>query len=76
MAASPVKFLVLSFDTDWRFSTDHSRRIVKHLQNAAQPVTFREIPSSWGHDSFLLPVARYHDTLRGWFGRALREGLR
>lgn len=76
IAALPVNFLVLSFDTDWRFSTEHSRRIVRHLESAAQPVTFRDIPSSWGHDSFLLPVERYHDTLRGWFDRALREGLR
>jgi homoserine O-acetyltransferase/O-succinyltransferase len=73
-AALPVNFLVLSIDTDWRFSTEHSRRIVRHLERAAQPVTFRDIPSNWGHDSFLLPVDRYHDTLRGWFGRALREG--
>ncbi|NMD46826.1 MAG: homoserine O-acetyltransferase, partial [Propionibacterium sp.] len=64
------------FDTDWRFSTEHSRRIVKHLEHARQPVTFRDIPASWGHDSFLLPVERYHDTLRGWFDRAFREGLR
>ena len=76
VAAHPVNFLVMSFDTDWRFSTEHSRRIVKHLQNAAQPVTFRDIPSSWGHDSFLLPLQRYHDTLRAWFDRSLREGLR
>jgi homoserine O-acetyltransferase/O-succinyltransferase len=76
VAERPVNFLVASFDTDWRFSTEHSRRIVKHLEHARQPVSFREIPSSWGHDSFLLPVERYHDTLRGWFARALREGLR
>ncbi|MFT3861260.1 homoserine O-acetyltransferase MetX [Micropruina sp.] len=76
IAQCPVNFLVMSFDTDWRFSTEHSRRIVKHLSNAAQPVTFRNIPSSWGHDSFLLPVERYHDTLRAWFTRALQEGLR
>ena len=76
IARQPVNFLVMSFDTDWRFSTDHSRRIVKHLANAAQPVTFRDIPSSWGHDSFLLAGQRYHDTLRAWFDRALRDGLR
>ena len=76
VAAHPVKFLVLSFDTDWRFSTHHSRRIVRHLEHARQPVTFREIPASSGHDSFLLPVARYHQTLRAWFDRTLSEGLR
>ncbi|HVK43522.1 MAG TPA: homoserine O-acetyltransferase [Micropruina sp.] len=76
VAECPVNFLVMSFDTDWRFSPEHSRRIVAKLESARQPVTFRNIPSSWGHDSFLLPVERYHDTLAGWFGRALREGLR
>lgn len=73
VSANAVKWLVLSFDTDWRFGTDHSRRIVRKLEQAGQPVTFREIPSPWGHDSFLLPVERYHDTLRAYFDRALRE---
>ena len=30
VAARPVNFLVMSFDTDWRFSPAHSRRIVRH----------------------------------------------
>lgn len=76
LSADPVNFLVMSFDTDWRFSTDHSMRIVKHLERARQPVTFREIASPYGHDSFLLPEPRYHDTLRSWFTRSLRQGLR
>jgi homoserine O-acetyltransferase len=71
--ARPVNWLVLSFATDWRFGTGHSRRIVRTLERAGQPVTFREIPSSWGHDSFLLPVEPYHATLRAYLDRALRE---
>ena len=70
----PVNYLVLSFDTDWRFSTAHSRRIVRHLESARYPVTFREIASPWGHDSFLLVIDAYHDTLRAWFDRALEVG--
>jgi homoserine O-acetyltransferase/O-succinyltransferase len=73
---NPVKFLVMSFDTDWRFSTEHSRRIANQLERAEQPVTFREIPSPWGHDSFLLPLPTYHDTLRAYFDRALSEVAR
>ena len=73
VTADPVKWLVLSFATDWRFGTDHSRRIVRKLERAGQPVTFREIPSTWGHDSFLLPVEPYHATLRAYFDRALAE---
>lgn len=73
VSADPVTWLVLSFATDWRFGTDHSRRIVRKLEQAGQPVTFREIPSTWGHDSFLLPVEPYHATLRAFFDRSLRE---
>lgn len=76
VAADPVKWLVMSFESDWRFGTDHSRRIVRKLEGAGQPVTFREIPSTWGHDSFLLPVERYHATVRAFLDRALEEGLR
>ncbi|MEA5117299.1 MAG: homoserine O-acetyltransferase [Propionicimonas sp.] len=74
--AHPVNWLVVSFESDWRFGTDHSRRIVRKLEGAGQPVTFREIPSTWGHDSFLLPVERYHQTVRAFLDRALEEGLR
>ena len=75
LAASPVRYLVLSFDTDWRFSTEHSLRILRHLEGARQPVTFRELRSRYGHDSFLLDDPTYHATLAAWFGRALEVGL-
>ena len=67
---SPVNFLVISFDSDWRFSTEHSQRIVRRLERGRIPVTFREISSPWGHDSFLLRIPAYHDTLRAFFDRA------
>lgn len=72
---SPVNWLVLSFASDWRFGTDHSRRIVRTLERAGQPVSFREIPSNWGHDSFLLAIEPYHATLHAFFDRAI-EGVR
>lgn len=70
---NPLKWLIMSFDTDWRFGTEHSRRIVRRLEHAGQPVTFREISSPWGHDSFLLEVPAYHATLRTHLDRALAE---
>ena len=72
----PVNWLVASFDTDWRFGTAHSRRIVRRLEGIGQPVTFREISSPSGHDSFLLPVPTYHATLQAFLDRALKEGTR
>ncbi|MBK8460468.1 MAG: homoserine O-acetyltransferase [Micropruina sp.] len=74
--AHPLRFLVISFATDWRFSSMHSRRIVRRLVNAGQPVSFREIPSTWGHDSFLLEIESYHATVRAFLDRALEEGTR
>ena len=62
----PVRFLVVSFDSDWRFSTEHSRRIVRHLAIGQLPVTFRDIRSPWGHDSFLLKIDPYLDTVRAF----------
>lgn len=74
--ADPVNWLLMSFDTDWRFGTAHSRRIVRRLETAQQPVTFREISSPAGHDSFLMPVPSYHATMRAYLDRALAEVTR
>jgi len=71
VTATPVRFLVVSFDTDWRFSTEHSLRIVRHLETARLPVTFRELHSPYGHDSFLLDDRTYHATLAAYLDRAL-----
>jgi homoserine O-acetyltransferase len=63
IASGGTRFLVISFDTDWRFDTGHSRRIVGTLEQVGASVTFREIRSPWGHDSFLLVVPGYHETI-------------
>jgi homoserine O-acetyltransferase len=73
IARAATRFLVLSFDTDWRFSTAHSRRIVRTLEHGRVPVTFREIRSPWGHDSFLLQPPGYHETVRAFLDRADEE---
>ena len=73
VTADPVRYLLLSFDTDWRFSTAHTLRMLHHLEGAGLPVTFRELSSPYGHDSFLLEDATYHATLRAFLDRALEE---
>lgn len=61
--------LVLSFDSDWRFDTSHSRGIVRQLEQQQVPVSFREIRSPWGHDSFLLTIDDYHATVEAFLRR-------
>lgn len=64
LAASTTRFLAISFDSDWRFDTSQSERIVHELERLGAPVRFREISAPWGHDSFLLEPPGYHDEVR------------
>ena len=51
--------LVVSFTTDWRFSPDRSKEIVNALIAAKKKVSYLEIESPHGHDSFLFADNRY-----------------
>lgn len=73
MARLATRFLLVSFDTDWRFDTSHSAVIQRHLARAGVPVSFREIESPWGHDSFLLEIPEYHRTVAAFLDRLWRE---
>ncbi|MGP0049891.1 MAG: homoserine O-acetyltransferase MetX [Solirubrobacteraceae bacterium] len=60
LAAVRTRFLVLSFDTDWRFSSEHSAHLTRELRRGGVDAEHVEIQSPWGHDSFLLEVPEYH----------------
>lgn len=61
-------FFVLSFTSDWRFSPGRSRDIVKALLDNSLDVSYAEITSSHGHDSFLMEDKHYHDLMRAYLG--------
>jgi homoserine O-acetyltransferase len=50
-----AKMLVFSYNSDWLFSTEQNKEIVKAMQIHRKPVTFVEFDSPYGHDSFLIP---------------------
>ena len=60
VAAAGTRFQLLSFDTDWRFGSDHSAFIREQLAAGGVAAEHTEIASPWGHDSFLLEVPEYH----------------
>ena len=49
-----IKYLVISFTSDWLFPTRENKEIVKILNNLSKNVSFLEIETDKGHDSFLL----------------------
>ena len=67
------KFCVISFTTDWRFSTERSNEIVDALISARKNVASAIIESAHGHDSFLLNIPRYFDVLGNYLGCTLDE---
>lgn len=73
LARAAAKFLVVSFTTDWRFSPQRSREIVKALLDNRRDVSYAEIDAPHGHDAFLLDDPRYHNVVRAYFERIARE---
>lgn len=67
MEQARAKFLVISFSSDWRFAPARSREIVRALLDADLDVSYVELESELGHDSFLLPIPQYHAVLRTYF---------
>ena len=69
-------FLVLSFTTDWRFSTARSKEIVDALIAAHRNVASAIIESEHGHDSFLLPLPRYQSIFKAYMDRVADQAER
>jgi homoserine O-acetyltransferase/O-succinyltransferase len=72
-ARAVCKFQLVSFSTDWRFSPERSREIVKALLDNKLDVSYAEIDAPHGHDAFLLDDPRYHGVLRACFDNIARE---
>jgi len=65
------KFLVISFTSDWRFSPNRSKEIVKALLDNNIDVKYAEITAASGHDAFLMEEPRYHAILHSYFNQML-----
>jgi homoserine O-acetyltransferase len=68
-----AQFLVISFNSDWRFTPAKSRDLVRALLDADKDVSYIDVDSEQGHDSFLLEIPAYHDVLRSYFVRVSHE---
>jgi homoserine O-acetyltransferase/O-succinyltransferase len=65
-AATRVRFCVVSFSSDWLYASTESRNLVRALNAVAANVSFTEIDSPLGHDSFLMELPEFDDTIRGF----------
>lgn len=72
-ANTAARFFVASFTTDWRFSPERSREIVRALLDADKDVSYVEITAPQGHDAFLMPIPRYFDALSAFMNTVAEE---
>jgi homoserine O-acetyltransferase len=68
-----TRFCLVSFTSDWLFPTEESREIVHALNAVAAKVSFVELRTNNGHDSFLLNEPELFATIRGFINAAARR---
>lgn len=69
---TPVRFCLIAFSSDWLFPTAESREIVRALNAVAADLSFVEITSDAGHDSFLLELPEMERILSGFLNGLAR----
>ncbi|MCB8983876.1 MAG: homoserine O-acetyltransferase [Ardenticatenaceae bacterium] len=67
--SADIKYLVVSFTSDWLYPTYHSKELVTALTAVNADVTFLDIESTWGHDAFLLEVETMTELLSSFLDR-------
>jgi homoserine O-acetyltransferase len=70
---TPVRFLLLTFTSDWLFPTYQTLGLVDALRRARGQVSFAEIESPYGHDAFLLEPEEQRRYIEPFLERALCE---
>lgn len=63
---SKIKYLVVSYSSDWLYPTYQAKELIQTLKRRHQDVSFCEIEADCGHDAFLIPDIRLTNLLRGF----------
>jgi homoserine O-acetyltransferase len=66
--------LTVSFSSDWLYPPAHCREFTLALSRNAKPVTYVEVPSRYGHDSFLVETDQVGRLLRGFLTAPAQHG--
>ncbi len=61
-----INYLIISFTSDWLFPTRENKEIVKTLNSLSRKVSFLEIETDKGHDSFLLDEPDLDIAMKGF----------
>ncbi|AKL98406.1 homoserine O-acetyltransferase MetX [Endomicrobium proavitum] len=68
-----LKFLVISFASDWLYPSYQSENTVKQLKLKGYNTTYIEIKSTYGHDAFLLEVEGETKLIKHFLNKVSKE---
>jgi homoserine O-acetyltransferase len=71
-----INYLIISFTSDWLFPTKENLQIVKILNHNTSKVSYTEIETDKGHDSFLLDEHELHRSIIGFLDSNYDKVLR
>ena len=70
---SKIKYCIISFSTDWLYPTNESKKIVIALNSIGAEVSFVNIVTNNGHDSFLVNEPKFLETLKGFLDSSYED---
>jgi len=68
-----IRFLVISFKSDWLYPPHQSVGIVRKLKAGSVDASYCEIDSSYGHDAFLIEIREETSLVKHFLSRIHRE---
>jgi homoserine O-acetyltransferase len=74
LAGAAIRFLVISFSSDWLYPTYQSKELVRALKKEGLDVSFCEIKADCGHDAFLIENEQLAGMVRGFLKGVARDG--
>ena len=70
---SKIEYCIISFSTDWLYPTSESKKIVNALNSIGAEVSFVNIVTNNGHDSFLVNEPKFLETLKGFLDSSYED---
>lgn len=73
LGKTDARFLLQAYSTDWLFPSSQSRELVAALIQSGRHVSFVELDSPFGHDSFLLELEQLEEVVRPFLAQVQLE---
>ena len=70
-----AKFLLVSFSSDWLYTPEQMKELAFALYRNKKNVTYVDIPSTYGHDAFLLEVDKLTPIISKFLKGRLDHGI-